>query len=337
MRPGRYMTVVIRNAILILAGIVIPLVASATRAEAEPTGIVVVTGKIAARERNLVEVAIVKVLRRASWSMSAQAFSPKETEVITKCLADDQPWRCLSPLMQPKGVDRIVVVEVRPEPANKLNIIGEFVVAGDAAAAVVQRRCDACDNEHLDAVTQKIAEDLLREMAARGETTLDLHTVPGATAQLDGVPIGTADPTGKLSHTALPGPHKLAVQYPGFVDGERTVELPVAQATAVTVDLVPASSTGHPLLVPVIVAGAGALAIAGGIALQLDKDPPPMGEKQTKYVISAPGLALIAAGGVTVGLGAYLWVRATRNAAPTSMPTVAVTNGGGIVGWTGHF
>lgn len=330
------MTVILRNAILIIASIVVP--ATSARAAADPTGIVVVTGKPTARERTTIETAITRVLRRASWSMSSQPFSPKETESITKCLRDDRPWRCLDRLMQPKGVDRIVVATVTRPSATRLNITGELAVAGDGGAVVVERHCDDCENESLDAVVQKLAEDLLHDLAIRAETKLDLRTVPaGATVLLDGRSIGTTDASGKLSQSALPGPHKLRVQHPGFVDSERTIQLAVAQTTPVVVELVQAPSTGTPLLVPAIIAGAGVAALAGGILLQLGKDSPPVGEKQPPYIISYPGVALMAGGTIAIGIGVYLWMHAASNGAPTSTPTVAITAGGAVVGWAGHF
>jgi hypothetical protein len=87
-------------------------------------------------------------------------------------------------------------------------------------------------------------------------------------------------------------------------------------------------------LVPGIVTVVGALAAVGGGVLQVTKDSPGPGP-QAEYLYSAPGIGLMIGGGVAIGVGVFLWVRASRS--PRSTPTAAITHGGGLVGWTGRF
>src|SRR5262249_3941235 len=87
--------------------------------------------------------------------------------------------------------------------------------------------------------------------------------------------------------------------------------------------------------VPGVVAGAGVVAAGAGLAFQLTKDPPPIGEDQPARLVSAPGVALMIGGGIAAGVGAYLWLRAAK--APRSMPTATLANGGGVAGWIGRF
>ncbi len=349
MRLGNDMARVPRSVSLIAASILAITVATASRADAEPTGIVVVTGKIGAHELSVIESAIKTALRRASWSMSAQAFTLKETQSILRCLADDNPWHCLGPLMQPKGADRIVVAEVNPQSdsASKLVLIGHLAVPGDGSAAVQQERCDGCNDARLAGIAQKLTEALLADMANRNETVLELQTVPaGATAWLDDQPLGTTNAAGQLSHATIPGPHKLSVQHPGFTQDDRDVNLLVAKTNHVDVKLTPVSAkptptppieSKHSLLVPLVVTGVGAAALAIGVSVQLAADSPGPGQQQHKYIVSMPGVLLMAGGGAVIGVGVYLWLRSRSPAAPAAMPVVAVTDRGGVIGWTGRF
>jgi hypothetical protein len=334
MRPGNNQAAVIAASALAFAAIT---AATPRPAAADSTGTVVVTGKLAARERTVIESAITTALRRASWTMSVQPFTPKETETISKCLANDHPWPCLAPLVQPKGVDRIIVAEVKPQPdsPSKLVITGEFAVAGDNPAAVMIQRCDGCDDARLAAAARRLTEDLLRDMAAGGETVLALQTVPaGASVVMDDQSIGITDGSGKLSQTTLPGPHKLTVRHPGFVDGNRTIELPVARTTPLAIELAPAATTTeHPLLVPLAFVGAGAAAvIVGGVLIYVGQQDGP--NDPTRYTRATPiGVVTGVVGLAAIGYGAYLLWRGPTSSGLTLNPTP----GGLVAGWAGGF
>lgn len=337
MRLGRYMTGISPKAILIAASALAILVARPPSADADSTGIVVVTGKASGHDRTVIESAIVIALRRASWSLSAQPFTPKETETITKCLRDDQPWRCLSPLMEPKGVDRIVVADANPpaDSAGKLVITGEFVVAGDSAAAVIQRRCDGCNDVQLADVADRLTEALLHDMAVRNQQTiLELQTTPaGATVILDGRSIGITNASGGITQTTYPGPHKLTVQHPGFVLNERTIDLPAGQTTTLVVALMRDGESEHLQYVPVVSASAGGLVLVGGIVLVYkgQQDGP---NDRRRYTRATPlGIATAAVGVAAIGYAAYLWWRGPN----TSGLTLSTTSGGLMAGWVSAF
>jgi hypothetical protein len=329
------MTAIHRARWIVPAALAILLV-TGPAAHAEPTGIVVVTGKIAARERTVIEAALVNAMRTAAWSLSAQRFAPKEIEIITRCLRDDQPWRCLSPLMQPKGVDRIVVADVNPQPdaASKLVIVGELVTAGDGAATVVHRRCDGCDDASLTIAVQHLASELLHDLAQRSETILELRTVPpGATVTLDGQPLGASDAAGKLSQATIPGPHKVIVEHPGFVHSELSVDLPAAKTTPYVVELVPDAQPRRPRLVPLALVGAGVAAVAvGGYLIYLGQQDGP--DDRKRYTRATPiGVVTGVAGAAAISYGVYLWLHHPA----ANVITMSATPGGLVAGWSGTF
>jgi hypothetical protein len=338
MRPGRHMFRVTMRSSLIAVGLLACVASASARADGDPNGVVVVTGKATTRERAIIQTGIAIALRKASWSLSNPTFSPKEIEAIAKCLQDDKPWRCLRPLMDPKGVDHLVVADVNPQPdsAAKLAITGELVVAGDSGPSVVQQHCDNCDEPLLTTSAQRLVEQLLHNVAVRDEKTmLQLQTVPpGATVVLDDQPIGTTSTAGKLSRETYPGPHKLAVQHPGYVADERLVDLAAGKATPVVVELKRSDAkTERSLLVPGIVAAAGLTAIVVGTIVSATAEDSPTGPKQ-KYVYSGPGIGVAVAGGVAIGVAVYLW---RRNVNAASTPTASLLPGGGTVGWAASF
>ncbi len=307
-------------------------------ARAESTGIVVVTGKLAAQDRSTIESAINVALRQARWLLSAQPFSPKEIETIKACLGDDRPWHCLSPLMQPKGLDRIILAEVtsQPDGPGKLVLTGELVMASNDSRIVVQRRCDRCDAAGLTTAARMLTEQLLQDMATVSEQTfVEIQTVPaGASVTLDEHAIGATSSRG-ISQSTYPGPHRLTTQLTGYVRDERTIDVAPGKTTKVVVHLTAehVATPGRPLLVPGIVAAAGLIAVIGGSWVSATAEDSPTGKKQ-KYVYSAPGIAVAAAGVVAIGVAVYLWRRTPKS---PSAPTVSLLPGGGAVGWATSF
>jgi len=323
---------------LVIATLLVVALGTSAPVHADATGVVVVTGKVATRERKIIEAAIATTVRKASWSLSKQPFAQHEIDAILACLRDDKPWSCLRPLMQPMGVDRIVVADANPQPdASKLVITGELVVAGDAAAAVVQRRCDACDDANLTAVAQRLTEELLRDMAMRSETVLELRTVPpGAAVALDGQSIGTTDGSGKLTHTTIPGPHKVEVRHAGFASDERIVDLPAARTTPLTVELrreaALASHRGSPVVPLALAVGGAAALVGGGVLVYVGQQDGP--DDRRRYTRATPiGIGTGLLGAAAIGLGAYLWWRGPTESAVAMSPVP----GGMVAGWAGRF
>lgn len=340
MRPGRDITTGRTGKPAQIAALALAVTAAAApRASAESTGIVLVTGRVAAHERTVIESAIVVAVRRASWTLSAQPFTPTEIDTITGCLRDDRPWHCLSPMMAPKGVDRIVVADANPQlgAPGKLDIVGDLVVAGDGAAAVSQQRCDGCDDAGLALAVQRLTDALLQDMAVRSEqTVLVVQTVPpGATVLLDGQSIGTTNASGTINQTTYAGPHKLTVQRAGYQFDERTIHLLAGRTTGLVIELQPEGVEARvkPLLAPLAIAGTGAAGVVvGGVLIYLGQQDGP--DDKWRYTrATALGVVAGIAGTAAVGIGVYLW---RRPAKPSGL-TVSTTPGAAVIGWAGAF
>ena len=84
---------------------------------------------------------------------------------------------------------------------------------------------------------------------------------------------------------------------------------------------------------PALIGGAGAIVLVGGVAYSFSVDSPKSFE-QPRHLYSAPAITIAAGGGVVVGVAVYLWLR--RSEARLT-PSVALTRGGGAVGWSTSF
>lgn len=306
--------------------------AGAPAEAAESSGVVVVVGAAGSHEREVIAAAIARVVRRASWSLGAQGFAPAEVETIQRCLRDDQPWRCLAPILEPRGFDRIVVADASPPGASldKLIITGQLALAGDGAAAIVQRRCDGCDDEQLAAVAQKLAEQLVREITRRTGTTLEVRTrPPGATVLIDGQPLGDTGPTGEVSQPVEPGRRTLTVRAPGFVAHEQPLDLRSGRTTTIDVALEPVPPRSPVVPLAFAVPGAAAVALGGYFVYLGQQDGP---DDRRRYTRATPiGAATGALGLAAIGVAAYLWWFAPD---PGGLAVIPIP-GGAIAGWAG--
>jgi PEGA domain len=309
------------------------------------SALVLVVGKAPAKDRATVAAAVRSAARSGGWSLFEAPLSEPEATSIVGCLKAPQRWACVSPLTAGKGIERLIVVDVEPERTpedrNALTLTEQILVAGSDVTSADRRPCPQCTDEVLARITFDLTKGLLEEAAAgTGRTRLRvMSTPPGAWITLDNTSGGLTDHT----YSTFPGRHVVIVQRDGYQIETRNVDAVENQETLVAFTLRPkdppvvtpptSQGTDHPHLVPGLIIGAGAAAVVVGVVLQF---PPDTG-KQPKYLINAPGAIAVVGGAAAIGVGVYLWGRATRNTAPRSMPTATVTNGGGIVGWTGQF
>ncbi len=292
--------------------IALAIAAPGRDARAQTPGSVVVVGTAGAHERGIVEAAMSNRVRDAAWSVVARPFSQAEVDAIVSCLADDRPWPCIAPTASARGVERLLIAHVdRASARTQLTIKAQLLVAGNDVPAIDEAFCDSCNDDRLRETASRMAEQLLTDTALRTkETMLEVQTVPsGAIVTLDGEKVGITD----LRHRAHPGQHTVLIQRTGYLPETRTVMLAEGQTTRLVVELRPASTGRDPRIVPGIVIGAGLAAVVGGSIVSLAAEDSPEGQKH-KYVYSAPGIGVAIAGGVVIGAGVYLWLRASRQA-----------------------
>jgi hypothetical protein len=331
--------------LVILVVFLLAVMSGASRASAE-SGAVIVVGKAQPRERAVVAAAVRSAARSVGWALVETPLADAEVARIVACLKQPKPWDCAAPLAGAKGIQRLIVVSLDPDrsPDGKpaLALTQQVLMQGATGTTADARYCSSCVDEILTRIAFDLTKRLIEEAAAgTARTTITIESIPpGAWITLDDSNVGLTN----RKYTTFPGRHVVILQREGYETETRTVDIVENQDTLVSVPLRPkggpvVTGSGRRYLVPGIVAGVGVVAVVGGIVLQLTKDPPPVGEQQPARLVSAPGVGLMIGGGIAIGVGAYLWIRASKapRHAPKSVPTAAIVNGGGVVGWTGRF
>jgi hypothetical protein len=302
-------------------------------------GAVLVYGTAKPHERQVVADAVTRTVRQSSWTVANAPFSSKETSSIIACLALDRPWPCVEPIATAKGVARVVVVQVDPDNSGSVVIIGQVLVQSTAVPSTERRFCDPCTDQTLDQSAQELISALLEKAIARaGKTAIEIRTVPpGASITIDGTWTGTSDVTIPVP----PGAHQVQIQRSGYRPYSQQVITTEGQTAKLSATLT-ASDRGivetdesPSRLVPVLVGGAGAVALVAGTAYSVTRGPSHDPVEQSRYLYSGPGLAVAAAGGVALGVGLYLWFRPRPQA--RSAPVASYLPHGGIVGWATSF
>lgn len=320
--------------ILIFA--VLAIVGQPALARAQVVGAVVVYGTAKPHEREVVAAAVRRTVAQASWTVERAPFTQKETDDIVTCLALDRPWPCVAPIAGAKNVEQVMVVQVDPD-GKSVVVIGQLLLKSTAVPSIERRYCDPCSDLALDQSAQELTSVLLERTIARaGKTAIEIRTTPPqASITVDGSPMGTSDRTIAVS----PGSHQVQLQLSGYRPHSEQVVVAEGQTFKLTTTLVALESRasgpdGKPSrLTPLLVGGAGAVALIGGTVYSFTRDPPETLE-QPRYLYSGPGIAVAAAGGVAIGVALYLWFRHPKNG---SRPVATFANHGGVVGWSASF
>ena len=317
---------------------------SARTAHAD-SDVVIVAGKADAHQQTVIGAAVTAALRQGQWAVIDLPFSPRELATIEGCLVADRPWSCIAPTATAKGVSRLVIIQANPEAGSgQTKLVGQLILAADRVPPIEQQYCGPCTDNALAQAATELATRLLADSVARtGATALDIRTVPpGAGVTIDGTLVGETNKQFPISA----GHHKILLQRTGYQSAIRDIDVATGENVTINETLVAVAGgppgggddPGRPHLVPGIVVGAGVVALVAGIAVQATADGPPLGQVQPTRIYSAPGIGLMVGGGVAVGVGVYLWARASRNAVPASSPTVTLLHGGGgIIGWSDSF
>lgn len=318
----------------------VAMTAGASRASAE-SGAVIVIGKAQPRERIVAASAVRAAARSVGWALVETPIAEGEAAKVAACLKEPRPWDCAAPLIGAKGIQRLIVVSLDPDHASDgkaaLALTEQVIVQGAKATTADTRSCTQCVDETLTRIAFDLTKRLIEEAASStARTNIMIESIPpGAWITLDNTNVGLTD----HKYATFPGQHVVILQRNGYETETRTVEAVENQDTLVSVrlrrkrDAIAGGDRRY--LAPGLVAGAGVVAAGAGLALQLTKDPPPIGEDQPARLVSAPGVTLMIVGGIAAGVGAYLWLRAAK--APRSMPTATLANGGGLAGWIGRF
>ncbi|HEY3802842.1 MAG TPA: PEGA domain-containing protein [Kofleriaceae bacterium] len=298
-------------------------------------GAVLVIGTASPKDRATVQAAVRTAAR--SWDLIETPLPDADIAQIVSCLNSPQLWSCADAVTASRGIQRLIVVSVEPDraPDGKpaLTLTERIALHGSDVTTDDQRYCPHCTDESLSRIAFDLTKATLEAASASSSRTkLTIRSTPhGAWITLDNANVGLTDHT----YSTYPGHHVVIVQRQGYEPEMRDVDVSENGNTVVDVTLHEPSS-GHRYVLPGIVTGAGAVLLVGGIVLQATKDPP-SAPPQPKYLVSGPGIGLMVVGGLALGAGVYLIVRAATHGTTSSTPIATLTNGGGIIGWSGSF
>ncbi len=308
-------------------------------------GSVLVLGKASPKQRDVIVAAVIATARDGGWSFEAHAFQDPEREAVLACLGASQPWACMAKQMKDKG-DQLVLIEVETERTDTVLRVHVVTAASDTDSRA-NHFCNVCDDETLKLAVSNVTRRLLRAAAERsGKTKISIRSKPDkAWITLDGTLVGSTD----LVRVTYPGEHTVMFTRTGYHTVTHTIRVKEGETANLHVELDPVPGTvidrpgdqlaGPSRLVPKLLIGAGAAAVAGGTLYSLLAVDPPPGLEQPRYLYSGPAIGVAAAGGAVVGAGLYLWRRPSKPTATVSRPAPAISlwPGGGSLGWSTRF
>jgi hypothetical protein len=276
-----------------------------------PTALIVY-GDASAADRATVAAAFTAVLNAIPWRLDDHAvFSESEIAHIGGCTIEDRPWTCVSVLARPKGIERVVVVEVTPHPhekqaqgaqANKgvsqTVVYGTILSAPDDVAPSEAAYCPRCTSESLHDAANNLALRIVqayRDMAiTRARSQQDTHGAPAPQP---------------------PGPH------PRLHPKQQPIH--------------------YALTWPIALVSAGVVTmIGGGIGLAFNQhsetvQPPAI--QRHYYRDTEPGsIAALASGAVVAAVGGALWLYFHHENSHAA-PAVALESGGAVLSVRGSF
>lgn len=328
---------------IVISGLFALAAALGATPEARADGAVLVLGKATPPEQRAIAESVIAAARDVRWSLTAHALPDKAGAEVAACVRGARSWTCAAPHLGGKG-DRLVVVQVGSERTDTVLTVHAVMATGEASASA-NYFCSTCgDDDALRLAVSDVTRRAVRAAAERsGTTRLAIRSAPDrAWINLDGQTVGSTDAV-KITY---PGEHTVMLTRAGYAAATRTVEVKEGETQVLSVKLEPATGTvidpsrdappRRSRLVPALLIGVGAVAIAGGAGYSLTVDPPATPE-QPKYLYSGPAIGLATAGGALVGIGLYLWLRTPRGSPPRPAPSVSLRPGGGTVGWSTRF
>ena len=303
--------------------------------------VIVTGGSATEHDQTIVEAAAEAATRDDGWIVRSKPLTKRETESLLHCQDSGSPWTCVPVSLHASGTYHALVLAVDSRQADSgapMIVVTGKVIATDTRAFVgKQRYCVQCADDKLAAAATALTLELLRDITVReGHTIIEVHSIPeGAQISLDGRPVQVTD----ASLNTYPGMHTVALEKPGYQRETREVRVTRGNTADLAVVLSPtAQRAGTPpkssTIVPLVIVGFGATAIATGIVLYaIDEDPSLNGGKRYRDTASY-GVTSGAVGLAAVGVGAFLWFRASR--AP-SVPSIAAVHDGALITWQGNF
>lgn len=313
------------------------LAALAARAPSAAAGTVgvVVTGEMEYQPPLVAQVE--SWLRSHGHKLVEFALDPTATTLLLDCLTVDDT-SCARKVVESKARSESIVFVRTSREGAVLSLTVQWIVKGRPAVGG-RRGCEPCTVD----IIRGAADELLSSLASSATGTsgrLKLSSKPpGLVVMLDGVKIGITP----IERDIASGPHTLTLFNGSARVGERKVQIAAGAEIEVTMDGRtpidgggPTSSSGPSRILPIaLFAGGGLLLATSGYMFYLGQQggPDHPEDEFTYPYATRAGFLSAGLGAVAIGVGAWFWVRGSRESAPA----VALTPSGGYFGWQGRF
>ncbi|HEX7701010.1 MAG TPA: PEGA domain-containing protein [Kofleriaceae bacterium] len=328
------------------------LVATAGLAVAGPSVGVVVTGDPALQ--NKVRAQVTAWIQQHGFAVAAKPLSMDALKTLTNCFVIEDMTCARGVVEHQSTADFLVFVRadlVGGKRSKEANLVAYWFLK-DRDAVVDKRNCKPCANAVLAKTTTDLVAAIYDETAL-AKARLKIADPPGLVVMLDGVNVGVTP----LEQDVPPGKHDIALVRDDATLGTVSLETKAGDVTDVKVPIkspaavatTPPATGPSPVvtspstpsvppsrIIPglLIVAGIGAVATGAVFVYYGHKNGPddpliyPSATKQGAIIAGVGGAVLIT--------GLVLWWHGTA-ASSQNGPTAALTPGGTIVGWAGHF
>lgn len=289
-------------------------------------------------------------LRDGGWAVKPFGEAVVEAGVnpaeILRCV--DKAEECMVAAAEPAAVDRVVVVQLKT--ARDSEGIPQVVLSGsifDGRAGTrihsAQRFCESCNA--MGALVEQagaLADELRTATAgsAAGEGTVTVRSTPaGAEVWIDGVRVGVAGEPIKVAA----GHHAIEARLPGYGAVRRELDVEAGIPAAWDVALVAVSGRDerpawkrHAKWAAL---GGGVLMTALGVAwIAVDGPQSEGGLRQPdERKTLVPGIIATTVGVGLLGTSGYLFYRERKANGTEATPAIAPTDGGAVLGVSGHF
>jgi len=274
-------------------------------------------------------------LRKNGHTVVASPLPPDAINTVIDCLLMSDEG-CARGAIEKRSKARQVVftkIDLEAGQTNAYAITAYWFDKG-RNAVLLRRVCEKCT----EAVLRSTADELMAALTRATQKDvgqLRCTSMPaGANVTLDGKAIGVTP----LKADVPAGKHEITVQHPSHEDEVREVTVRPGESLDLDVSMRPTGAGGNDSTRPTralpigLMVGGGAATLAGAVLFFTSEEDD--GSKFEYRDTKLAGITLGIAGAAAVGTGIYLYLRKPKT---ESAPTVSVTRGGTLIGWTRSF
>lgn len=275
-------------------------------------------------------------LQEKGYTLTANPFGDAHTSFADCFVIEDMS--CAKRVFEKRSkADSVVFarVELQPSEQGREYAVTVYWLVKGHDAVVDKRLCKKCDDAALHQTVYNIMQGL-EPSSGLGKGRLKVTTnTDGIIVVLDSVSLGAAP----IERDLTPGTHEITFRYRGRGFETRTITVEPNQVVEVEsppppADGDPVATAPPPRLLPVVLMGAGAATIIGGVVFLHYGSKSGPTEPYIYDGATRTGTVLSIVGVVSIAVGAVLWFKWSPGGGTVSASVGATS---GVVSWGGAF